>query len=60
MYRLVSCIPIFRGYFLLKMQKGCVYMIMLKIALVLFQIYVLVGKKGISGLARQIAAKDTG
>ena len=45
MYRLVSCIPIFRGYFLLKMQKGCVYMIMLKIALVLFQIYVLVGKK---------------
>ena len=49
MYRLVPCIPIFRGFFLLKVQKGCVYVIMLKIALVLVKIYVLVGKKGISG-----------
>ena len=39
--RLVPCIPIFRGFFLLKVQKGCVYVIMLKIALVLFKIYVL-------------------
>ena len=45
MYKLFPCIPIFRGFFLLKVQKGCVYVIMLKIALVLFQIYVLVGKK---------------
>ena len=49
MYRLVPCIPIFKGFFLLKVQKGCVYVIMLKIALVLVKIYVLVGKKGISG-----------
>ena len=48
MYRLVPCIPIFKGFFLLKVQKGCVYVIMLKIALVLVKIYVLVGKKGIS------------
>ena len=48
MYRLFPCIPIFR-VFLLKVQKGCVYVIMLKIALVLVKIYVLVGKKGISG-----------
>ena len=45
MYKLFPCIPIFRGFFLLKVQKGCVYVIILKIALVLFQIYVLVGKK---------------
>ena len=41
MYRLFPCIPIFRGFFLLKVQKGCVYVIMLKIALALFKIYVL-------------------
>ena len=33
---------------------------MLKIALVLVKIYLLVGKKGISGLECQIAAKHTG
>ena len=48
MYWLFPCIPIFRS-FLLKVQKRCVYVIMLKIALVLVKIYVLVGKKGISG-----------
>ena len=32
---------------------------MLKIALVLFKIYVLMSKKGISRLLRQIAAKHT-
>ena len=49
----------FLGVFLLKVQKECVYVIMLKITLVLVKIYVLVGKKGISGLSRQIAAKHT-
>ena len=46
MCRLFPCIPIFR-FFLLKVQKECVYVIMLKIALVLVKIYALVGKKGI-------------
>ena len=32
---------------------------MLKIALVLFKIYVLVGKKGISRLVSQVAAKPS-
>ena len=41
MYRLAYSIPIFRGFFLLKVQKGCVYVIMLKIVLVLFKIYIL-------------------
>ena len=40
MYRLFPCIPIFRVFFLLKVQNGCVYVIMLKIALVLVKIYV--------------------
>ena len=50
MCSLLPCIPIFKGVFLLKVQKECVYVIMLKIALLLVKIYVLVGKKGISGL----------
>ena len=41
------------------MQKECVYVIMLKIALLLVKIYVLVGKKGISELVSQVAAKPT-
>ena len=52
MCSLLPCIPIFKGVFLLKVQKECVYVIMLKIALLLVKIYVLVGKKGISGLLR--------
>ena len=50
MYMLVPCIPIFRvgGGGILKVQKECVYVIMLKITLVVVEIYVLVGKKGIS------------
>ena len=59
MYRLFPCIPIFRGFFLLKVQKECVYVIMLKIALVLAKVYVLVGKKGISELSRWVAQKHT-
>ena len=39
------------------MQKECVYVIMLKIALVLFKIYFLVRKKGISGLMSWLAQK---
>ena len=41
MYRLVPCIPILEGFFRLKVQKGYVYVIMLKIVLVLFKVYVL-------------------
>ena len=48
MCRLFPCIPIFRGFFLLKVQKECVNVIMLKIELELVKIYVLMGKKGIS------------
>ena len=50
MCMLFPCIPISKGVFLLKVQKECVYVIMLKITLLLFKIYVLMGKKGISGL----------
>ena len=49
MYRLVPCIPIFRGFFLLKVQKGCVWEIMLKITLVLVKNVLFGLKKGISG-----------
>ena len=59
MYRLVPCIPIFRGFFLLKVQKECVYVMMLKIALVLVKNVLLGLKKGISGLACWVAAKST-
>ena len=59
MCRLFPCIPIFKGFFLLKVQKGCVYVIMLKTSLVLVKIYVLVGKKGISRLVSQVAPKST-
>ena len=52
MCRLFPSIPIFKGVFLLKVQKECVYVITLKITLVLVKIYVLVGKKGISELLR--------
>ena len=41
------------------MQKECLYVIMLKMALLLFKIYVLVGKKGISGLVSKVAAKPS-
>ena len=57
--RLFPCIPIFKGFFLLKVQKECVYVIMLKIELLLFKIYVLMGKKGISGLVSKVAAKPS-
>ena len=50
MYRLFPCITIFRGVFLLKVQKGCVYVIMLKIALMLVKNMFFGLKKGISGL----------
>ena len=59
MCSLFPCIPIFRGFFLLKVQKECVYVIMLKIALVLFKIYFLVRKKGISGLMSWVAQEHT-
>ena len=49
MYRLVPCIPIFRDFFLLKMQKGCVYVNMLFFVLALIKNVFEMGlKKGIS------------
>ena len=59
MCRLFPCIPIFKGFFLLKVKKECVYVIMFKMALSLFKIYVLVVKKGISGLVSQVVAKPS-
>ena len=49
MYRLIPWIPILEGFFLLKVQKECVYVIMLKIALVLVENVLFGLKKGISG-----------
>ena len=49
MYRLVPCIPIVMGFFLLKVQKGGVWEIMLKITLVLVKNVLFGLKKGISG-----------
>ena len=49
MYRLVPCIPILGGEFLLKLQSECVYVIMLFLVLILFKIHVFDVKKGISG-----------
>ena len=49
----------FLGVFLLKVQKECVYVIMLKIILVHIKNYILVVKKGISKLSRWVAQKST-
>ena len=49
----------FLGFFLLKVQKRCVYVIMLKITLVLVKNVFFGLKKGISGLERWIAPKHT-
>ena len=44
--RLFPCIPIFKGFFfILKVLKECAYVIVLKVALLLFKIYVLVEKR---------------
>ena len=59
MYRLVLCVPIFRGFFWVKVRKGCVYVIMLKIALVLVKNVFFGLKKGISRLLHWIAQKHT-
>ena len=58
MYRLVPIMPIF-SFFLLKEPKGCVYVIMLKIALVLVKNVIFSLKKGVSGLLHWIAQKHT-
>ena len=50
MYRLFPCIPIFKGVFLLKVQKGGVYMTMLFLVLALFKFMFLMSKNGISKL----------
>ena len=48
MYRLFSCIPIFRGVFLLKSLKKCVCVVALKIALLLVKNLFFDVKKGMS------------
>ena len=58
MYRLGPCIPIFRG-FLLRVQEGRVYVIMLFLVLVLIRNVFLGLKKGISRLLHQVAQKHT-
>ena len=60
MYKLFPCIPISRaggGGGGIKSVKRMCMLIMLKIALVLVKIYVLVRKKGISGLEPWIVPK---
>ena len=57
MYWLFPYIPIFRGFFLLKVQKECVYMIMLKIAMVLVKNLIFGLKKGISRLSCWVVPK---
>ena len=58
MYRLGPCIPIFRGE-LLKVQKGCVYVNMLFLVLILIKNVFLNLKKGISRLMHQVPQKHT-
>ena len=50
MYRLVISIPILRVLFLLKMQKGCVYVNMLFLILILFKNCVFIYKQGINNI----------
>ena len=50
MCRLFPCIPIFRWFFLLKVQKRCVYVIILKIALIFVKNVLFRLKKGMSEL----------
>ena len=48
MYRLGSCIPILRVFFLLKVQKRCVYVNILFLVLILVENVFIGLKKGIS------------
>ena len=50
MCRLFPCIPIFRGFFLLKSVKECVCVLVLKITLLLAKNICFGMKKGISEL----------
>ena len=50
MYSLIPCIPILRVFFLLKMQKGCVYVNILLLILILFENCVFICEKGISNI----------
>ena len=60
MYRLFPCIPIFRQFFSqLEVYKECVYVIMLKIALLLANFVFFGLKKGISQLLHWVAQKNT-
>ena len=59
MYRLGSCIPILRVFFLLKVQKRCVYVNILFLVLILVENVFIGLKKGISKKMHWVAAKHT-
>ena len=59
MCSLFPCIPILKGFFLLKSVEKCVYVIMLKIALLLVKNVFFGLNKGISELLRQAAPTHT-
>ena len=59
MYRLGPCIPIFSFFCLLKVQKGCVYVNILFLVLILFKICVFICKKGIITFLYWVAPKHT-
>ena len=59
MYRLGPCIPIFRVFFLLKIQKGCVYVSMLFLILVIVKNVFLGFTKCISKLLCRITPKHS-
>ena len=59
MYRLGSCIPILRVFFLLKVQKRCVYVNILFLVLILVENVFIGLKKGISKKMHWVAEKHT-
>ena len=58
MYRLFPCIPIFRGFFIKSAKRMCICDYV-KNRIGTFSNLCFGGKKGISGLTRQIATKHT-
>ena len=59
MCRLFPCIPIFRGFFLIKKCKKCVCVLVLKITLLLVKNVCFGVKKGISEFWRWVDLKHT-
>ena len=59
MYRLGPCIPILRVFFLLKVQKRCVYGNILFLVLILVENVFIGLEKGISKKMHWVAARHT-